>query len=287
MAQKKVKLLNRETNEVEADLLSCVYRQTHLMARAFGRLYLQNTDNQVATFIYNNWSTIGPYIRICPFRAAVLVNHILALGNTSEVRVAEFGVSSGGTFALMCLAAQTFGVDAKFMGYDTFQGLPRPHEIHDTAYKEGQFAATRKEVEDLLRSIKICPSRYELIEGDIRAEGRLSAEISFDIAYLDMDLYEPTLFAVKHLKRCSPDAILILDDVFDDSGGVLVAAEKERLDLQAGPTGQAIVTRENILTSDHWEPYLRFLQDCRTAINPGERGSIDYLISALSPSSLV
>ena len=164
---------------------------------------------------------------------------ILGLAKTRKIAgdVCEFGVAQGETSALL---ANELRESEKILHlFDSFQGLPAPSEndrlIDDIfnlgsmrAY-EGTMASPREQVAARLQAVNFPPKRYRIHEGFIEdtlvGSSDLPQQVSF--AYVDLDLYRPTVRALQFLDSSSkPGAVFIVDDYDYFSTGVKEAVDE-------------------------------------------------------------
>ncbi len=129
---------------------------------------------------------------------------------------AEFGIYQGAWIERLFQMTEYVGLrDRQIYGFDSFQGLSPPHKLHDTPYwKEGMYAASKEDVEQLLRVHE--RSRIKLIEGFFsyslgQKEALEIEKVAF--ARIDCDIYEPAKECLNYLSsRLSNNAILVFDD---------------------------------------------------------------------------
>lgn len=129
---------------------------------------------------------------------------------------AEFGIYQGAWIDRLFRMTEKSGLsDRRIYGFDSFQGLSRPHEQFDVSYwQEGMYAASLAEVARRVDAAK--RPRIHLIEGFFadslpRADAQAVGDIAF--ARIDCDIYEPAKDCLRFLsKRLSHGAILVFDD---------------------------------------------------------------------------
>lgn len=146
------------------------------------------------------------------FIAKMLMSTRDVPGDIIEVGVFE----GGGLFSLTALAK---GWGKRFVGYDTFEGLPAPGPM-DTHHKQGEFKSNF----DALKKLFSDNPQVELIRG-IFPDTSLFRPVSF--CHLDVDFYKGTLLSLKHLEEhLSPGGIVVLDDVdYPNTPGVRMAVD--------------------------------------------------------------
>jgi hypothetical protein len=139
--------------------------------------------------------------------------------------VCEFGVAQGETSAL--IANELRESEKTLHLFDSFRGLPAPSDkdrlkddIFDLgsmeAYK-GTMASPREQVLTRLKTINFPQGRFRIHEGFIEDtlvnSPDLPKEVSF--AYVDLDLYKPTLRALQFLDSHSASGALFVVDDYD------------------------------------------------------------------------
>jgi len=150
----------------------------------------------------------------------------------------EYGVAHGRTSALIAeqLVARPGG--RRFWMYDSFQGLPKPHEkdvlIHDIFNKgtmaayEGEISMPEQYVRSELESVTSNFDRLSIIKGWITPEllARNSPE-TVAFAFLDMDFYQSTKDVLQFLiGRMPAGGRIVVDDYGVFSEGVLTAVQE-------------------------------------------------------------
>lgn len=153
--------------------------------------------------------------------------------------IAEFGVFMGSglfSFASFSSILEPFNYQRKIVGFDTFEGF-KEFSKHDTAtkkhsslMKEGGFSVSNSLYDDLSESAEIFDlnrpishiQKIELVRGDILKTLphylKQNPHFLLSMLYLDMDLYEPTLFALEQLyDRVVPGGIIAFDELNNTS----------------------------------------------------------------------
>lgn len=150
--------------------------------------------------------------------------------------VCEFGVAQGATSAL--LANEIRATDKALWLFDSFQGLPRPHEkdrlINDIfnlgsmeAYR-GQMNFSDDLVRERLAGVGFPSERAHIVAGfieDTIHTSPLPERVCF--AYIDFDFYMPILTALNFLAARLPvGGRVVVDDYGYFSSGVQTAVEE-------------------------------------------------------------
>jgi hypothetical protein len=136
----------------------------------------------------------------------------------------EFGVYKGYTFLHAQKVADKLGAsDMRFIGFDSFEGLPEPEELdivtdrHQPFYK-GQYAASLEYVKNQLGRRGIDWGRSYLVPGyfDQTFAGDAVEKLNIDrvaVALVDCDLYSSTVDVLDFLEtRLVDGAVVIMDD---------------------------------------------------------------------------
>jgi O-methyltransferase len=131
--------------------------------------------------------------------------------------MAEVGVSTGGSAKMISSCA----LDRTLHLFDTFEGLPAPHEVDSVRFKPGQYASNYEKVKKYLEgyNVKIYKGLFPDTTKDV-------PEVKYAFVHLDADLYESTKTGLEYFyPRMSPGAICICHD-FVTSEGVNRAFEE-------------------------------------------------------------
>lgn len=140
----------------------------------------------------------------------------------------EFGVWRGKTFTYARTMARRYRVSPiRFRAFDSFAGLPpvdgsARHEV----WKEGQFACSKPEFEQILATKGFRPDEYELVEGfydksldDTLVQRLKQADVKAAIVYIDCDLYESTVPVLRFIRHFLQDGTIVcFDDYFNYRG---------------------------------------------------------------------
>lgn len=146
--------------------------------------------------------------------------------------IVELGVSRGSSLMTWHKLIEIFNATDTFRrvyGFDSFEGLTDfceedgDLESGNAGKRHGGWSAARQEEElfDLVRLANsdsiLARERTQLIKGRVQDSlpGFLEANpgLRICILHLDMDIYEPTLFALEHLyDRVVPGGVVILDE---------------------------------------------------------------------------
>lgn len=152
-----------------------------------------------------------------------------------EGDICEFGIAQGVTSAF--LASEIRKINKKIWLFDSFKGLSKPSEkdilINDDlnlgsmgAY-EGAYAHPQYKVIKRLVAIGFPYSQVQIVPGfieDTLNGGRSDLPDKVCFAYIDFDLYKPTLLTLEYLDNVlTCNGIIVVDDYEDFSAGVKTA----------------------------------------------------------------
>lgn len=149
--------------------------------------------------------------------------------------ILEFGVFMGSglfSFASFSAILEPYNYQRKIVGFDTFTGFPDVSQSdvstarHSPLLEEGGFRVGESLYEELAESVEVFDQnrfinhigKVDLVRGDIRTTLPeyldRNPHTLVSLLYLDMDVYEPTLFALRHLyDRVPRGGIVAFDEV--------------------------------------------------------------------------
>ena len=142
-----------------------------------------------------------------------LLNSVLAQQVPGEI--IEAGCFTGRSAALIQKILEARQVARKFHVYDSFEGLSEFTDFdYGIALPEGDLAATIEQFKKTFADLNLeLPQIHKGWINETMPSG-LPPQIAF--AHLDLDLYEPTFYALAHLyPRLSKGAIVVIDDYYD------------------------------------------------------------------------
>jgi len=168
------------------------------------------------------------------------VKYLCAKGLDGDI--VEFGVWKGGALELVAYALNEYKGTNKIVGFDTFEGHPKP-EANEIDIWGNNMQAKFQEVEksgekwafadydDVNTRLRKINSNVELIKGIVDQNIDASKINRIAILRLDMDWYQPTKTALnKFYDKIQKGGILIIDDYGHHSGAKKATDEfiKER-----------------------------------------------------------
>jgi len=229
------------------DYLTQGYRVSDVFAKAFGPLFykLCFPDDPIVRL----FSRVQPYSITDIFRAKSVLDYMELSLRTNPGDVIECGTFEGGMSILMGLRLRELDFqNSKVHLCDTFGGLPNPTPGVDSHYQAGLFNISQQEVEATIES-------YRLKDSCVFHKGLFAdtlPNISFPrglaFAHIDGDLYASTVDCLKHVyPQLLPGGVLVLDDFYDQSGGVMLAVHEHITSthevVHLGPVGQAAIIK--------------------------------------------
>jgi O-methyltransferase len=150
---------------------------------------------------------------------------------TKEVKldgaIVECGVAAGSNFAQMIKASIDSGIDRKYYGFDSFQGIPFGVECDGEQPGIGQLDATKygvmqstgitvhnkSGVIENLRQWNVLNDNIHLIEGWFQDTIPVNDIDKIAVLRLDGDLYESTKVCLEHLySKVQKGGLVIIDD---------------------------------------------------------------------------
>lgn len=153
--------------------------------------------------------------------------------------IIELGTWKGGNLLFMASVLRSIDPSAVVYGLDTFAGMPDTDHAVDL-HRKGDFADTSmEEIQSVARDAGL--NNIVLIKGDIRETlPNLRGDVSFGLAHIDLDIYDPIRFAqtelIAHL--LVPGAYLVYDDALVSScPGATMAVEEL---IRAGKSSEQI-----------------------------------------------
>lgn len=228
------------------------------------QFYLNSQDLEIIQIV--NTRTMTGKQRLANLLEAVLYLN----GNSVPGDFVECGVWRGGSVMAMALKSQATGnCNRKIWLFDTFQGMTEPNEsdillstnvpakelinlegrvdMRKDPYQEGVLAyASRRDVEEGIKSLSYPADNFIFVEGDVRSTLN-EVEIPKQIALLrlDTDFYDSTLITLEKLwPNLVIGGVLIIDD-YDSWGGSRKAVDEYFKDypqfLMRMDTGRIVV----------------------------------------------
>lgn len=142
--------------------------------------------------------------------------------------VVEIGCYKGETSVLIRYLMNTYCPNKKYHVYDSFTGLQGNQEVdggHEL-FVDGSFSSEEENLKYIFESHSLqLPEIHKALIQDLKPED-LPNKISF--AFLDLDLYEPTLRALELVwPKLNAGSCLIIDDYnYDPCPGINVAVNE-------------------------------------------------------------
>jgi len=164
-----------------------------------------------------------------------------------RVNICEAGVYRGGSSRFIAMSCKALDVDATIYSVDTFSGhsdkdvhtdIDGGHRAND-GFSDTSFA-------DVSAYLSSCPN-IRVLKGRIQ-EIAPTFDCRFDMAHLDMDIYEPTRYALDYFdKALSANGVIVVDDYgFTTCPGAKLAVD-EFLLSHCGYVATYLLTGQMIL----------------------------------------
>jgi len=164
-----------------------------------------------------------------------------------DINLAEVGVYKGGGSYFIASLADHLGMKATHHCFDTFEGhaaedinteiesAHRPHYFNDTSYE----------------AVKEYLSRFDNVsvhKGRFQDTCHLIQDTQIHFVHLDMDIYEPTVFALKFFEnKMAKGGAILLDDYGFTSCPGIEKAVKEFMSGNMGYFGMSLLTGQYVL----------------------------------------
>lgn len=166
---------------------------------------------------------------------AMYIIYYLSLALKKNGEVCEFGCANGATSAL--LANEIKNSKKELWLYDSFKGLSQPSgkdHLKDDIFGlksmkkyEGAMSYSIDEVAKRLKEVKISKHRVKIIPGFINNSIKKNLPEKICFAYVDFDLYQPTIITLKNLRKLIPKGGYVIVDDYDFlSSGVKTAIDE-------------------------------------------------------------
>ncbi|MDH6126859.1 TylF/MycF/NovP-related O-methyltransferase [Kitasatospora sp. GP82] len=171
---------------------------------------------------------VGPYSLQPPYPWASWCYAQLLAGRLRQVGgdYAELGVGLGGTSLLLGLIAREQG--RRVRSYDSFAGLPAPHQEFDNAYFKDGFYRSAPQQEDLLERFRRALRRFDLTDTVQPVRGFFADTLSgpdapagpLAFVHLDSDLYDSVTQSLEAVFDLVPEGgAVVVDDFFHPAQG--------------------------------------------------------------------
>ncbi|CAN5232950.1 hypothetical protein BH11PSE11_BH11PSE11_16530 [soil metagenome] len=201
------------------------------------------TDKKLANF--------SKYVRRQTIARFLVQNELFRLQLQVKGSIVECGVHHGGgvmTWAKLSSTLEPYNYHRQIIGFDTFEGFPSvtPIDVRDRPeVKEGMFAEAYDTHDELLACVKEYDEnrflnhvpKVQLVRGDanltIPDYVSKNPHLLISMLYLDFDVYEPTVTALKTLlPRMPKGAVLAFDEVNNPHWAGETMALLEELDIR-------------------------------------------------------
>jgi O-methyltransferase len=132
----------------------------------------------------------------------------------------EFGIYRGFTFWAAERAARRLGLDMRFFGFDSFEGLPAIGETDEGEFHEGEFACDEATVRTSLSRYGVDWERTFIVSGTFDHVSEVAAPFAAvmrpaSVVLVDCDLYVSTVPALAFIEPFLQPGTLVLFDDWD------------------------------------------------------------------------
>lgn len=146
-----------------------------------------------------------------------------------ELQTVEVGVYKGGTSYFIASLSDRLGLQYRHYCFDTFEGHAAKdiNNAVEISHKTGTFSDTSFEsVKEYLAQFK----HIDIYKGRFQDTSHYVQDTPVHFVHLDMDIYEPTIFALKFFNdRLVNGGVILLDDYgFETCPGIVKAAREFR-----------------------------------------------------------
>lgn len=164
-----------------------------------------------------------------------------------EIYLAEVGVYKGGTSYFIASVAEQLDMNIRHHCFDTFEGHAAEdiNKAVEVAHTPGVFGDTSFEsVKKYLAEFR----NIEIYKGRIQDTSYNVRDTSFRFVHLDMDIYEPTIYALRFFNdRLVKGGVILLDDYGFETCPGIEKAIAEFTSKQTGYFGTSLLSGQYML----------------------------------------
>lgn len=143
-------------------------------------------------------------LQMCPFDAYSLYT-LVSMQTKIAGSMAEIGMYRGASAKIIC----SLKGQAKFYGFDTFEGLPEGNRADEKWFHKADYRSNQTAVAAYLKDFP----GVTLTKGLFPASGRVLSEERLSFVNLDVDLYKSTIDALDFLwDKLSPRGLVLIHD---------------------------------------------------------------------------
>lgn len=233
---------------------SCIYKPGyHYVPDFFGRSAHKQSDiktlplfGELATEVVQSGRSSLYYDRL--FTISQIMVHLSSFEKTGQaLNLAEVGVYKGGTSYFITSLADRLKMQINHYCFDTFEG----HAVEDindkveVSHKPGSFTDTSFEsVKEYLGQFK----NINVYKGRFQDTCHQIQDVQIHFVHIDMDIYEPTIFALKFFeKKLAKSGAILLDDYGFTSCPGIEKAVKEFMSGNTEYFGISLLTGQYVL----------------------------------------
>ena len=177
--------------------------------------------NLAANYIYTQ-DIEGDYLEFGCFRGESFIDAYLNINKAEKYWLSDKRKKKAFTNNLHNLDFYNKNYNRKFLGFDSFSGLPKPSHIDKDhhLFKEGRYDCSKEEFIKIIKDAKVDINRVQLVEGfykdTLSDQLKLSLKIEkAAIIMIDCDLKESTSIALNFAKQSLQEGTIIIFDDFN------------------------------------------------------------------------
>lgn len=229
--------LTEDAHYRAAEALSTAVYPTYKFSE-YGRIFLEDESflNDYKRFMdANNWHSLD---------RKYTLDQLLKLVSDVEGDMAECGTYKGASAHIICSFLRNSNRIVHL--FDSFEGLSEPGKFDGDYWEAGRLNATEQTLKNTLTEF----NNYQVYRGWIPEKFNEVSDLAFSFVHIDVDLYQPTLDALKFFyNRMNKNGLILMDDYgFNSCPGAKLAADEFFSDLPEKiillTTGQAFVIKQ-------------------------------------------
>lgn len=170
-----------------------------------------------------------------------------SVGQDNEIKMAEVGVYKGGTSFFIASLAERLGLQYAHYCFDTFEGHKAEdiNKLVETNHTSGLFSDTSFEgVQQYLKEFQ----NVQVYQGRFQDRCDILQNAHLHFVHLDMDIYDPTIFALEYFdSHMVRGGVLLLDDYGFRSCPGIEKAVCEFRKTHSGYFGMGLLTGQYVL----------------------------------------
>jgi hypothetical protein len=230
----------------------------HYVPKIYGKSAKKQSDvrslpvfNELATQVIKDRHTFLYYDRLHTIYRT-LENLKTLLHDNAPLNTAELGVFRGGGSYFVLSAAEKLDIPIFHYCFDTFEGHSDSDvsDMLEPRQKAGSFHATSYEVvKEYLKRF----SNASILKGRFQDTCNILDDMKFAFVHLDMDIYNPTIFALTYFEdKMLKGGVILLDDYgFLSCPGIEKAVNEFTANTGAKFFGMPLLTGQFVFVKLH------------------------------------